>query len=66
MKREWIGDNGLTGLLPNKRNTVEERIFPSLDKEGWTRPQENIAKRPYWERTGWFYERGSQEKIVPR
>src|SRR4029079_2494918 len=44
----------LTGLLLNDKNTVEESIFPSLAKEGWTRPQENIAKQPCWERTGWF------------
>src|SRR5690349_7068907 len=42
------------GLLPNKRNKAEESIFHSLAKEGWTRPQENIAKQPCWERTGWF------------
>src|SRR5437867_6598821 len=41
-------------MLLNTRNTVQEKLFPSLAKEGWTRPQENVAKPPYWERTGWF------------
>src|SRR5206468_2780827 len=36
------------------RDIVEEKEFPSLDKEGRTRPQENIAKPPLWERTGWL------------
>ena len=42
--------------LRNMRIKVEEKLFPSLEKEGWTRPQENIAKPPCWERTGWFVE----------
>ena len=42
------------GLLLNAGNTIKESRFPSLDKEGWTRPQENIAKPPLWERTGWL------------
>src|SRR6476620_10094026 len=42
------------GAVAQRRNTSEERKFPSLDKEGWTRPQENVAKQPCWERPGWF------------
>src|SRR5437867_1606488 len=52
-------------MLLNTRNTVQEKLFPSLDKEGWTRPQENIAKRPCWERTGWFVQTTDNRWLEP-
>src|SRR5437867_4248936 len=52
-------------MLPNMRNTVQEKLFPSLDKEGWTRPQENIAKPPLWERTGWFVQTTDNRWLEP-
>jgi hypothetical protein len=41
-------------LRLNSIQKRQARILPSLDKEGWPRPQENVAKHPYWERTEWF------------
>src|SRR5689334_2365812 len=50
----------MNGWVGKKCGSTKERgmwrngALPSLDKEGWTRPQKNIAKPPCWERTGWF------------
>src|SRR5437867_12888600 len=52
-------------MLLNTRNTVQEKLFPSLDKEGWTRPQENIATHPCWERTGWFVQTTDNRWLEP-
>src|SRR5262245_52852434 len=35
------------------RRVYGERAIPLLGKEGWTRHQENAAKPPLMERTGW-------------
>src|SRR6476646_7662447 len=53
------------GPLLNVRDTVEEKVFPSLDKEGWPRPQENIAKPPLRERTGWFVQTTDNRRLEP-
>ena len=51
--------HGRRRLLPH--GTVAARCqwskVPSLAKEGWTRHQENAAKPPLMERTGWFVQR---------
>src|SRR5262249_25015510 len=40
--------HGRKGLLPN----AEVGNFPLLSEEGWTRPQQNIAKPPLWSGRG--------------
>src|SRR6476646_7750684 len=44
---------------------VDTKRFPSLAKEGWTRPQENIAKPPCWERTGWLVQTTDNRWLEP-
>jgi len=39
--------HGREGWLLNTRNTVQEKLFPSLDKEGWTRPQEKYREASF-------------------
>src|SRR5882724_10756479 len=52
-------------MLLKMRNTIQKKLFPSLDKEGWTRPQENIAKPPCWERTGWLVQTTDNRWLEP-
>jgi hypothetical protein len=36
---------------------------PSLDKEGWTRPREKVAKPPCRERTGWLVQVSDNRRL---
>ena len=44
---------------------LKETDIPLLFKEGWTRPQENIAKPPLWERTGWLVQTTANRWLEP-
>src|SRR5881628_2412930 len=61
----WLAIGTTAEFVRNVRGTVEEKVFPSLDKEGWTRPQENIAKPPCWERTGWLVQTTDNRWLEP-
>ena len=53
-------------LLAERVNELESGTIPLLEKEGWMRDQENIAKQPYFAQTGWSVRRNSSGlKISP-
>jgi len=67
LDRECAGDpgrpDGNEGLFRQTKTTVgggvmnvKQALYPSFAMEGWTRHEENIAKPPLMERTGWLFQ----------